>query len=351
MRICVAFVFLAWCGIAAAQDDPAKCTGSDDVETVIASCTRAIASSRSTPNEAVSRFYYWRAVAWWQGKREPDHALEDLGMAIRLDPKFVDALMLRGDLEFRDRKYKEFEADYAEAVRLDPTNGALIRRAQRRLTQGNDRDLAMADLDAAVRMGGTALQRAIALKERANAFELSFKHEAALADYQAGAALHEQARIAFSPKIASLLEVRARREMAAGDFKAAAADLLESNKLAPDVHNSLLGYVAHGRAMLPPPESIVQAVKVFAGLPENQEIRPVFDVFLGTADPKALEALVEKREAAGPGPLACALRFYAAESHLLRNERAAARSHFQSIVAKCPEFAEIDTARGELSRL
>src|SRR6266446_6724773 len=86
-------------------------------------------------------------------KGDLDRAVRDLSEAIRIDPKYPDAYLERGQTFFKLGETERSIADYSAAVARDPRHGAALRaRGMAHLYVGQA-DLALADLTKAIELG------------------------------------------------------------------------------------------------------------------------------------------------------------------------------------------------------
>jgi len=86
-------------------------------------------------------------------KGDLDRAVRDLSEAIRIDPKYPDAYLERGQTFFKLGETERSIADYSAAVARDPRHGAALRaRGMAHLYLGQA-DLALADLTKAIELG------------------------------------------------------------------------------------------------------------------------------------------------------------------------------------------------------
>jgi|GEM_PF-2589252 len=105
--------------------------------------------------------YYARGLAYYQ--RTPKSledlkaAVSDLGQALRLDSRYLDAFLVRGHAYFELQEYNEAIADYEEVIRLSPQNAEAYNGLARTYTETTQ-----PDLDKAVKFA----QRAVELAEK-----------------------------------------------------------------------------------------------------------------------------------------------------------------------------------------
>jgi tetratricopeptide (TPR) repeat protein len=86
-------------------------------------------------------------------KGDLDRAVHDFGEAIRIDPKYPDSYLERGQTFFKLGETERAIADYSAALAHDPQHGAALRaRGMAQLYLGKN-DLALADLSKAIELG------------------------------------------------------------------------------------------------------------------------------------------------------------------------------------------------------
>jgi tetratricopeptide (TPR) repeat protein len=127
-------------------------------------------TGQARPAPTTSDAFFDRGVGYYR-RHEYDRAIKDLDEAIRLNPKFLNALHTRGNTYLAKREYDRAIADYDEAIRLNPKYaGAFTNRAITFQNKG-EYDRALADYDEAIRLNPKAAyalyQRSI-VKRRMN---------------------------------------------------------------------------------------------------------------------------------------------------------------------------------------
>src|SRR5262249_23421275 len=86
-------------------------------------------------------------------KGDLDRAVRDFGAASRIDPKYPDSYLERGQTFFKLGEIERAVADYSAALTRDPQHGAALRaRGMAHLYAGKT-DLALADLSKAIELG------------------------------------------------------------------------------------------------------------------------------------------------------------------------------------------------------
>ena len=177
----------------------ASITGKPDA--AIQNCTRAIESGRFS-GEMLGRLHHYRAIEW-AAKNDYDRAIADYDIALKITPKFVDALYNRGSAWAHKGESDRAIADYDAAIALNPTDAAMLAaRAVEWISKGD--------------------------------------YARAVTDYDAA--------IGLDPKSANAAFGRGRARYYAGDFQRAVADMESAAKLEPSEYTSIWLYVARKRA-------------------------------------------------------------------------------------------------------
>ncbi|MCY2988049.1 MAG: tetratricopeptide repeat protein [Planctomycetota bacterium] len=171
-------------------------------------------------------------------------ALRDLNAVIRLAPGFGLAFACRGDIRIQQGKQEQAEADYQEAIQLDPELAETI-QIQRLLAEGRFQHT-HEHFDEAIRLASEALEMfenclpAYAL--RASAHWYSEQYVEALADCDQVLKLSEAAVSTHSLRGQVLAEL--------GEFDTALSELDRAVSLAEQSGpNPLLAYSLNGRAL------------------------------------------------------------------------------------------------------
>ncbi|HEY9869482.1 MAG TPA: hypothetical protein V6D08_09990, partial [Candidatus Obscuribacterales bacterium] len=92
-----------------------------DVKGVLALCEQALKE-----NPRNEKALYFRAVAKFLGHEPLLVVLEDLNMALEINPRFVDALFGRGRVSEMLHDYKTAIADYSAILAIDPKNSVAL---------------------------------------------------------------------------------------------------------------------------------------------------------------------------------------------------------------------------------
>ena len=92
-----------------------------------------------------------RMLGGWT-KEGSDQAIRELGEAIRLDPRFVDAYNSRGLAWYLNKDYDQAIKDFSEAIRLDPSFAFTYVKRGDAWSGKKDYDRAIKDYDEAIRL-------------------------------------------------------------------------------------------------------------------------------------------------------------------------------------------------------
>jgi tetratricopeptide (TPR) repeat protein len=152
--------------------------GNSAPDAAIAACSRLIAADKAAGAD-LGTFYNQRAVAWLR-KSQFDRALEDLNMAIKLDPKSATAFANRGYAFDGMDDVDHAIADFDEAIRLGDSEPHVFDQRGALWFGKEDYDGAIADFNEAIRrQPGWAR----AYEHRARAFDAKGDFNRAMADY------------------------------------------------------------------------------------------------------------------------------------------------------------------------
>ncbi len=120
-----------------------------------------------------------------------DRALSDFGAAIRIDSKYPDTYLERGQTFFKLGETERSIADYSAALARDPRHGAALRaRGMAHLYLGRT-DLALADLSKAIELGEhdpqmlAPIELFYARRSRGSIYESKQQYDLAIADCSA----------------------------------------------------------------------------------------------------------------------------------------------------------------------
>jgi lipoprotein NlpI len=208
---------------------------------------------------------------------------------------------------------------------------AYTQRAAAWLAKG-DLDGVIADCNEAIRLDPKSVT---AYGYRGVAWRQKGDFARAIADYTTA--------IRLDPNNATLRTNRGLAYFAKGDFSAAVTNLRPSIESKNYAYLILFQYLARTRAG----ETAVTELATSAALLKSTEWPfAAIELHLGRRSPEATLA------AAGDANALCEAQFYVGEWHLLRGDRANARSALQIAVDTCPKhFVEYSAAIAELKQL
>ena len=265
-------------------------------------------------------------------KNDNDRAIADYSDAIKLNPKYANAYVGRGSAWYAKKDYDRAIADYDDAIRIDPNNGLSYLDRGFVWSAKKDIDRAIADYDEAIRRYPTYAE---AFDQRGHAWQTKGDLDRAIADFG------ETIRI--DPQHIDALNSRGRAYFYKGNFPAAAADLLNASKLTDDPYTMLWHFLARARAGQDAKSELSDNA---ARLKNKTWPYVVIEFYLGK---RSLDAM---REAATNPNEKCEADFYAGEWHLMRGNKADARSGLRAAADTCPKsFYEYFGAVAELNRL
>ena len=299
-----AAVLLIAASAAQAQSDADRCVAvSGTPDLAIQHCTRAIEFGKLA-GEPLARLHYKRGIEW-AAKSNYDRAIDDYDAALRLNPKFTDALYNRGNAWSGKGESDRAIADYDAAIGVSPREpSAYIGRAVELSVKG-DYGRAVADYDAAIALGG---------------------------------------------KAAMTLLGRGRARFYAGDFARSAADLEQALKLEPNGYTALWLYLARKRGGAIDAEQQLE----IDGRSDRSTGWPgtVIVLYLGRTDTDSVLAASTNNDPRRRAAQRCEANFYLAHWYLLRGERERALPLLKEAQAGCPkEFFEYEGTVAELRRL
>jgi tetratricopeptide (TPR) repeat protein len=381
----------------------AWCSNKDNAYTpdvVIGGCTAVIQSGKETRKNLAAAFNN-RCLAL-NRKKEHERAIADCNQAIRFDPAYQNAFVNRGVAHYNMKYYERAIADYTEALRLDPKDAIALNDRGNVWRGKGDEDRAMADYDAAIRLNpdysypynGRAnvwrakgdIDRALAdydqairlnpayataMVNRGAAWRIKGDHDRAIADYDVAIRLDPTDANAFNsrgnvyndkqdygraiadfstaigldPNAASAYRSRGYAYFYQSDFAAAASDLARAVARQPDqAYGAIWLYLARARAGDVGADAELETNA--ARFNPAEWPYPVAELYLGRRTAVATLA------APGKAGDSCEAQFYVGEWHLLKGDRAAARTALQLAVEMCPStFIESLGALAELARL
>jgi lipoprotein NlpI len=303
LRHVAAALFAASASFAYAAAEEPKCgsvKGNPDL--AIQVCTRLIEFA-GLPRPELAKAYFTRAAEWAsQGKH--DRAIQDLDVAIELDPS-VPGQYLNRALSLSERgEHDRAIRDYGAALKLAPDD---------------------------VRMYiGRAVEWTV------------------LGDYKRAQADYEEV-IRRQPKNMSGHFGRGRVRFYAGEYTQAASDFLRAHQLDASIYTALWLFLARKRAGIPGEQTLAQDAGTSGG---GEWPDPVVALYLGKMAPEGVQKAAAHATPARQRDRRCEANFYIAEWHLTRGEREAAAKLLTDARTGCPTaFMEHEGAVAELRRL
>jgi lipoprotein NlpI len=298
-----ALLLLATAASAQPKSDADLCasiTGKPDA--AIQHCTRAIESGKFS-GEMLSRLHFNRAIEW-AAKNDHDRAIADYDAALKLNPKFTDALYNRGSAWAGKGDSDRAMADYDAALKLNPRDATtLAARAVEWMNKG-DYGRAVSDYDTAVELDA---------------------------------------------KSSNTVFGRGRARYYAGDFKRAVADMESAAKLEASEYTALWLYLARKRDGAGDAEERLdnETRATRGGWPA-----PVIVLYLGRTDVNSVFAAATDPDARRQRDQRCEANYYIAEWHLLRGENERALPLLKEARSGCPrDFLEFEGAAAALRRI
>jgi lipoprotein NlpI len=289
------------CAFAATQE-PQCGSVKGNPELAIKACTRLIEYA-GLDRPDLAKAYFTRAAEWAsQGKH--DRAIQDLDVAIELDPK-VPGQYLNRALSLSERgEHERAIRDYATGIKLAPDDVRMYIGRAVEWTVLGDYKRALADYDEVIRR---------------------------------------------QPKNMNGHFGRGRVRFYAGDFTQAASDFLRAHQLDASIYTALWLFLARKRADIPGEKTLAQDAGT-SGAGEWPE--PVVALYLGKMPPEAVQKAATHTDPTRQRDRRCEANFYIAEWHLTRGERDAAMRLLDNARSGCPTaFMEHEGAVAELRRL
>lgn len=303
-RVAAALLLAAAAAAHGQTDDAERClsvTGNPDL--AIQHCTRAIESGKFS-GDPLAQLHYSRAIEW-SAKNDHDRAIADYDAALRINPRYSDALFNRGN---------------AWADKGDP-------------------DRAIADYDAVLSL--TPKDPAAHI---ARAVELMVK-----GDYARAVAGYDTA-LSLDPKSGIALHGRGRANFYGGDAQRSVADLERAFKTEPSVYTAVWLYLARKRAKTINAEEMLDSET--RGHRDGNWPSAVIMLYLGRTDVDSVLASALDRDPKRESGQRCEANFYLAHWHLLRSENDRALALLKQAQSGCPkDFLEHEGAVAELRRL
>jgi tetratricopeptide (TPR) repeat protein len=167
------------CALARAQSNDAQgCLSPGRPDAIIAACTRMIESRQSSAAE-LGRAYISRGAAE-RDKGQLDAALRDEDEALRLDPKSVDAHMVRGTVYGMKKDFNAAVGEFDAVLQIEPNHVAAHAYRGAAYVQKHEIEAALRDFDVVVRLDP---QSSAAFYQRGMAYRLAGRHDPACRDF------------------------------------------------------------------------------------------------------------------------------------------------------------------------
>ena len=132
------------------QLGPLCTTETTPADQQIAACDKILAL-KVFKGAQLATIHFWRAVAW-NKKGNYAKVIEDATEALRLDPKNVALLNLRGSAWYDKGEYDIAIADFSDALKIGPPNGTIYHNRGNAYRGKGDLVHALADYDEAVKL-------------------------------------------------------------------------------------------------------------------------------------------------------------------------------------------------------
>ena len=326
-----AFVLLVL-GFAAASADtpPAKApvdpvleemkpceTGRDPAARAVA-CTQLITGGK-LKGRALGAAYVFRGKAQAQ-RNEIKAAIMDFSEALKVDPQATDALYNRGAAYAITGQTNYALADFAHLLDLAPNDAdTLFYRAQIYMTQGKN-EAALSDLSAVL---GQHPEDIDSRTQRAGISIMLQRNEDAILDLTV--------LLKKDPTSPAALYNRGRAEMLKGDDTAAAQDFsaaMQNRNSNP--YAALRLYIVQARRGAADAAPLAAAAKAF---PEDQWPLPIIAFYQGNLSEADLIAAAKVSNTTTAANLTAETQYYLGQWALLKDDRKAARQHFQAAIA------------------
>ena len=167
------------CAFARAQSSDAQdCLSPGRPDAIIAACSRLIESRQSSAAE-LARAYLHRGAAE-RNKGQLDAALRDEDAALRLDPKSIDAHMVRGTVYGIKKDFTAAIRDFDAVLQIEPNHLEAHANRGAAYAQNHEIEAALRDFDAVVLLDP---QSSAAFYQRGMAYRLAGRHDRACRDF------------------------------------------------------------------------------------------------------------------------------------------------------------------------
>jgi len=160
------------------SNEAQRCLSPGPSDAVITACTRLIDSGQLKPAEAGPAYLHRSAAERNQGQF--DAALRDADVVLRLDPKSLDAYMVRGTIYGIKKDLDAAIGDFDVVLRLEPDHIEAHANRGAAYAQKHDIEAALRDFDAVVRLEPRS---SAAYYQRGMAYRLAGRHDSAFQDF------------------------------------------------------------------------------------------------------------------------------------------------------------------------
>ena len=196
----------------------------------ISGCATLIKSGKLN-GKPLAWAYNNRGVGY-KNKRNFDAAFADYAQAIKLDPTYAAAFYNRGMAYDDKADHTHAIADFDAAIRLDPNSAdAFTGRCAAHAEAGTDLEGALADCNHSLTIRAND---PFALNSRGFTFLRLNQFDSAIADYSAA--------LKLDPKLASALYGRGLAKQKKGDGAGGQVDMASANLLQTDIAEEFAGY-------------------------------------------------------------------------------------------------------------
>jgi tetratricopeptide (TPR) repeat protein len=194
------------------------CNGEGTTDQQISGCTAVIASGNFT-GKSLAIAFTLRGNAYFN-EMQYDHAIQDFGEAIRLNPQDPDGFYNRALVYKNKSEYDSAILDFDQAIRLNPSFAQAFNKRGEAYQLKGQRDRAIEDFDQAIRLDP---QDADAYSNRAIVYQGRGQYDRAIQDF-------DQA-IRINPRDEQAYRNRGAVKKKKGDVAGGDADLAKAKAL------------------------------------------------------------------------------------------------------------------------
>ena len=276
----------------------------------------------------------------WLGKGDHDKAIADFNRAIRLNPKDEMAFGNRGVAWHDKGQDDKAIADYNEAIRLNPHNAVAFNDLGVIGVDRGQYDKAIADYNEALRLDP---KYAVALNNRGIAWKKKGEFDKAIADFNKA--------IRLRPRLAPAFANRGQLRFIMGRFAQAESDLAQARHLGyRGAFVPVWLYLSRSR------QGDANAAAALAADTKPRDAgkwpAPVIAMFTGRIDPQTVAARAAAATPAVRKRHLCEADFYAGEWYLLKGQKDRARGLLRKARNSCDVASDpYSAATAELKRL